>query len=69
MTCRSRCADAGANVPDIQRPGVIGTTTVRADGIPKVKGEFEYSSDMRMRGDAVGRDPAQRAPARGHLVA
>jgi CO/xanthine dehydrogenase Mo-binding subunit len=38
------------NVPDIQRPGVIGTTTVRADGIPKVKGEFEYSSDMRMQG-------------------
>jgi xanthine dehydrogenase D subunit len=35
---------------EIQRPGVIGTTTVRADGIPKVKGEFEYSSDMRMDG-------------------
>jgi xanthine dehydrogenase D subunit len=35
---------------DIHRPGVIGTTTVRADGIPKVKGEFEYSSDMRMDG-------------------
>ncbi|HEX4672535.1 MAG TPA: xanthine dehydrogenase subunit D [Solirubrobacteraceae bacterium] len=34
----------------IQRPGVVGTTTVRADGIPKVKGEFEYSSDMRMDG-------------------
>ena len=29
---------------------MIGTTTVRADGIPKVKGEFEYSSDMRMDG-------------------
>jgi xanthine dehydrogenase D subunit len=35
---------------EVQRPGVIGTTTVRADGIPKVKGEFEYSSDMRMDG-------------------
>jgi xanthine dehydrogenase D subunit len=35
---------------EIQRPGVIGTTTIRADGIPKVKGEFEYSSDMRMEG-------------------
>jgi xanthine dehydrogenase D subunit len=34
----------------IQRPGVVGTTTVRADGIPKVTGEFEYSSDMRMDG-------------------
>jgi xanthine dehydrogenase D subunit len=34
----------------VQRPGVVGTTTVRADGIPKVKGEFEYSSDMRMDG-------------------
>ena len=29
---------------------MIGTTTVHADGIPKVKGEFEYSSDMRMDG-------------------
>ena len=34
----------------IQRPGRVGTTTVHADGIPKVKGEFEYSSDMRMDG-------------------
>jgi xanthine dehydrogenase D subunit len=36
--------------PDIQRPGVVGTTTVRADGIPKVRGEFEYSSDIRVDG-------------------
>jgi xanthine dehydrogenase D subunit len=36
--------------PDIQRPGVIGTTTTRADGTPKVRGEFEYSSDMRVDG-------------------
>ena len=35
---------------EIQRPGVVGTSTVRADGIPKVTGEFEYSSDMRMDG-------------------
>jgi xanthine dehydrogenase D subunit len=35
---------------EIQRPGGIGTSTVRGDGIPKVKGEFEYSSDMRMDG-------------------
>ena len=35
---------------EIQRPDVVGTTTVRVDGIPKVKGEFEYSSDMRMDG-------------------
>jgi xanthine dehydrogenase D subunit len=35
---------------EIQRPGVIGTSTHRADGIPKVTGEFEYSSDMRMEG-------------------
>jgi OHCU decarboxylase len=35
---------------EIQRPGVVGTTTTRADGIPKVKGEFEYSSDMRTDG-------------------
>jgi xanthine dehydrogenase D subunit len=36
--------------PEIQRPGVVGTTTVRGDGIPKVRGEFEYSSDIRMDG-------------------
>ncbi len=36
--------------PDIQRPGVVGTTTARADGIPKVRGEFEYSSDIRVDG-------------------
>ena len=34
----------------VQRPGVVGETTVRADAIPKVKGEFEYSSDIRMDG-------------------
>jgi OHCU decarboxylase len=34
----------------VQHPGVVGETTVRADGIPKVKGEFEYSSDIRMDG-------------------
>jgi xanthine dehydrogenase D subunit len=39
---------------EIQRPGVIGTTTVRVDGVPKVKGEFEYSSDMRMDGMLFG---------------
>ena len=38
------------NPADIQRPGEIGTSTARADGIPKVRGEFEYSSDMRMDG-------------------
>ncbi len=38
------------SAPEIQRPGVIGTTTARSDGIPKVRGEFEYSSDMRMDG-------------------
>jgi len=35
---------------EIQRPGLVGATTMRVDGIPKVKGEFEYSSDMRMDG-------------------
>jgi xanthine dehydrogenase D subunit len=35
---------------EIQRPDVVGTTTVRVDGIPKVKGEFEYASDMHTDG-------------------
>jgi xanthine dehydrogenase D subunit len=41
-------------VSEIQRPGVIGTSMIRADGIPKVRGEFEYSSDMRMDGMLFG---------------
>jgi OHCU decarboxylase len=35
---------------EVQRPGAVGTSTEHADGIPKVRGEFEYSSDMRMDG-------------------
>jgi len=49
---------------DIQRPGHIGTSTQRADGIPKVMGEFEYASDMRMDGMLFGatlRSPHPRA--------
>ena len=30
--------------------GGIGTSPQRADGIPKVRGEFEYSSDMGAEG-------------------
>ena len=47
-----------------QRPNQVGVTTTRADGIPKVKGEFEYSSDMRMDGMLWGatlRSPHPRA--------
>ncbi len=46
----------------IQRPGVVGTSTVRADGIPKVKGEFEYSSDMQMDGMLWGATLRSRHP-------
>ena len=49
---------------EIQRPGVVGATTIRVDGIPKVRGEFEYSSDMRMDGMLWGatlRSPHPRA--------
>jgi xanthine dehydrogenase D subunit len=48
----------------VQRPNEVGITTRRADGIPKVKGEFEYSSDMRMDGMLYGatlRSPHPRA--------
>jgi xanthine dehydrogenase D subunit len=48
----------------VQRPGAVGFTTIRADGIPKVKGEFEYSSDVRMDGMLWGatlRSPHPRA--------
>jgi CO/xanthine dehydrogenase Mo-binding subunit len=48
----------------IQRPNRIGTTTTRIDAIPKVKGEFMYSSDMRADGMLYGatlRSPHPRA--------
>jgi OHCU decarboxylase len=57
---------------DIQRPGHIGTSTQRADGIPKVLGEFEYASDMRMEGMLFGatlRSPHPRAAIRAIDVA
>ena len=48
----------------IQRPNRIGVTTTRIDGIPKVRGEFEYSSDMNVEGMLWGatlRSPHPRA--------
>ncbi len=48
----------------VQRPNEVGTTTTRIDGIPKVKGEFEYSSDMHVEGMLWGatlRSPHPRA--------
>ncbi|MEN3283021.1 MAG: hypothetical protein V7607_4161 [Solirubrobacteraceae bacterium] len=50
--------------PEIQRPNRIGTTTTRSDAIPKVTGEFEYTSDMRIEGMLFGatlRSPHPRA--------
>ncbi|MGB3682206.1 MAG: xanthine dehydrogenase subunit D [Rubrobacteraceae bacterium] len=35
-------------------PGRVGESTVRPDGAPKVKGEFEYSSDLYMDGRLWG---------------
>ena len=57
---------------DIQRPGPIGTTTTRVDGVPKVRGEFEYSSDMRVEGMLWGatlRSPHPRADIWGIDIA
>ncbi|HEU4495335.1 MAG TPA: molybdopterin cofactor-binding domain-containing protein, partial [Rubrobacteraceae bacterium] len=36
--------------PVTTTPGKVGEHTERADGVPKVKGEFEYSSDLWMDG-------------------
>jgi len=50
--------------PPVQRPNEVGTTTTRIDGIPKVKGEFAYSSDMHVEGMLWGatlRSPHPRA--------
>jgi xanthine dehydrogenase D subunit len=48
----------------VQRPNEVGVTTTRVDGVPKVRGEFEYSSDMRVEGMLWGatlRSPHPRA--------
>ena len=53
----------------VQRPGRIGEESARVDGIPKVKGEFEYSSDLWMDGMLHGatlRSPHPHAEIR-HL--
>jgi len=34
----------------VTTPGRIGESTTRADGVPKVRGEFEYSSDLHADG-------------------
>src|SRR5215210_5811936 len=36
--------------PPVSTPGKVGEHAVRADGVPKVTGEFEYSSDLWMDG-------------------
>lgn len=58
--------------PEIQRPNEVGITTLRSDGIPKVKGEFEYSSDMHVEGMLWGatlRSPHPRADIWGIDIA
>jgi xanthine dehydrogenase D subunit len=57
-----------APVTPIQRPNRVGVSTTRIDGIPKVKGEFEYSSDMSVEGMLFGatlRSPHPRADVWG----
>jgi xanthine dehydrogenase D subunit len=34
----------------VSTPGRVGETTIRSDGVPKVRGEFDYSSDLWMDG-------------------
>ena len=34
----------------VQRPGRVGEESARVDGVPKVRGEFEYASDLWMDG-------------------
>ncbi|TMD66639.1 MAG: xanthine dehydrogenase subunit D [Chloroflexi bacterium] len=39
---------------DIRRKGGVGESVRRVDGIPKVKGDFEYASDLRRDGMLYG---------------
>jgi xanthine dehydrogenase D subunit len=36
--------------PPVSTPGKVGETTIRPDGVPKVRGEFDYSSDLSLEG-------------------
>src|SRR5262249_32740396 len=59
-------------VTPIQRPNRVGVSTTRIDSIPKVKGEFEYSSDMNVEGMLYGatlRSPHPRADIWGIDIA
>jgi xanthine dehydrogenase D subunit len=63
---------AGSDVVIIERReavrGAIGESSARPDGIPKVKGEFAYSSDLWAEGMLWGstvRSPHPRARVRG----
>ena len=50
--------------PDVRRAGVVGDSPLRADGVPKVRGEFAYSSDLHVDGMLWGatlRSPHPRA--------
>jgi xanthine dehydrogenase D subunit len=44
----------GRPVSPVSTPGKVGENTTRADGVPKVRGEFEYSSDLWMDGMLYG---------------
>jgi OHCU decarboxylase len=52
----------------VQTPNEVGVTTTRIDGVPKVKGEFDYSSDLHVEGMLYGatlRSPHPRADVWG----
>ena len=60
---------AGAREHDPHRLDAAGGSaraSPRADGAPKVRGEFAYASDLCRRRDALGRHAAEPAPERAH---
>ena len=54
--------------PAVFAPGGIGESVTRPDGTPKVKGEFDYSSDLWMEGMPWGATLRSPLPAGQHLV-
>jgi xanthine dehydrogenase D subunit len=56
----------------VQRPGRVGEHSERPDGVPKVRGEFEYSSDLHVDGMLWGatlRSPHPHALVRAIEIA
>ena len=67
MTPRLRIARR-LHPPTSSAPGASARAPLRPDGVPKVSGEFEYSSDMHVEGMLWGATLRSPHPRARHLA-